>query len=41
LRNDLAQGGVASSTLDARAAAELLCGALFGVQYLRYVEGRL
>jgi hypothetical protein len=41
LRNDLARGGVASSTLDAGAAAELLCGALFGFRYLRYVEGRL
>jgi hypothetical protein len=41
LRNDLQQGGIASSTLDARAAAELLCGALFGFRYLRYVEERL
>ena len=41
LRNDLSRGGVASSTLDARAAAELLCGALFGFRYLRYVEDRL
>jgi hypothetical protein len=41
LRTDLELGGVACSTLDASAAAELLCGALFGVRYLRYVEGRL
>jgi hypothetical protein len=40
-RNDLAHGGDASSALDAHAAAELLCGALFGLHYVRYVEGRL
>jgi len=41
LRIDTAHGGTASSALDARAAAELLGGALFGFHYLRYVEGRL
>jgi hypothetical protein len=41
LRIDMAHGGAASSVLDARAAAELLCGALFGFRYVRYVEARL
>jgi hypothetical protein len=40
-RNDLAHGGVAAPALDAHAAAELLCGALFGLHYVRYVEARL
>jgi hypothetical protein len=41
LRNDSAHGEAACNALDAHAAAELLCGALFGLHYVRYVERRL
>jgi hypothetical protein len=41
LRNELSHGAATPPPLDAHVAAELLCGALFGFHYLRYVEGRL
>jgi hypothetical protein len=36
-----AAAAAAAAPLDAHGAAELLCGALFGFRYVRYVEGRL
>lgn len=41
LRNELAHEGVITGAYDKRAGAELLCGALFGFHYVRYVESRL
>jgi len=41
LRNDLAHDGVTGSPLNTSIAAELLCGALFGFHYVRYVANRL
>jgi predicted Zn finger-like uncharacterized protein len=41
LRNQLAHSGTLEKELDKPAAATLLCGALFGFHYVRYVDGRL
>lgn len=38
LRNDLAHDGTSEVPLDKKAAAECLCGALFGFQYVRLVH---
>lgn len=40
-RNDLAHAGVLKQPLDQHSAAEALCGALFGIHYVRYVEEQL
>ena len=38
LRNELAHTGVLEQPLDQRGAAELLCGALFGLHYVRHAN---
>ncbi len=41
LRNDVAHDGRTKDPLDRKAAAELLCAALFGFRYIKMVEGKL
>jgi hypothetical protein len=41
LRNDLAHAGVTPAPLDQKSAAELLCGALFGFHYVKYLSAKL
>lgn len=41
LRNDLAHAGTLKQPLDSHTAAEALCGALFGIYYVRYIEDQL
>jgi AcrR family transcriptional regulator len=40
-RNDLAHAGTLKQPLDPHTAAEALCGALFGIHYVRYIEDQL
>jgi hypothetical protein len=41
LRNDLAHSGVLEKPLDQHSAAEVLCGALFGSHYVRFIDEQL
>jgi hypothetical protein len=41
LRNDLAHEGATDAPLNRKEAAEILCGALFGFHYVRYLFSRL
>lgn len=41
LRNDLAHGGTTDTPLNRKDASEILCGALFGFHYARYLHDRL
>jgi hypothetical protein len=41
LRNDIAHSGVLRRELDRHEAAEVLCAAVFGIHYVRFVEGQL
>lgn len=40
-RNQLAHSGVLKQQIDKHAAAQLLCGSLFGLHYVRYLESQL
>jgi hypothetical protein len=40
-RNQIAHSGVLESQIDKRAAAEMVCGALFGFHYVRFLDSAL
>jgi hypothetical protein len=40
-RNELAHGGIIKETLDSNSVAEVLCAALFGFHYVRYVHSKI